>query len=77
MRQDDEARARCRPSTTSSTIRAEATCHLCGMPGSWTDPVDPLTADHVVPRAEGGRWSELLPAHRSCNARRGASLDYR
>jgi 5-methylcytosine-specific restriction endonuclease McrA len=39
--------------------------------GSWTDPVDPLTADHVVPRADGGRYSELRPAHRSCNSGRG------
>ncbi len=40
-------------------IRYATTCHICGMPGSWTDLDDPLTADHVVPRADGGRWSEL------------------
>jgi 5-methylcytosine-specific restriction endonuclease McrA len=48
-------------------------CWLCGKAGSW-DPADPdpLTADHVMPRAAGGRLSELRPAHRSCNSGRGA-----
>ncbi len=26
----------------------DTTCWLCGKPGSWTDPDDPLTADHVT-----------------------------
>ena len=56
----------------ASQIRGDTICHLCGQPGSWQDPVDPLTADHVTPRAELGRHSELRPAHRSCNSRRAA-----
>lgn len=48
----------------------DAVCWLCGR-----EPVtlDPLTADHVVPRALGGpnALSNLRPAHRSCNGRRG------
>ena len=47
-------------------------CWLCGKEGSWNDPKDPLTADHVLPRSAGGRGSELRPAHRSCNSSRGA-----
>jgi 5-methylcytosine-specific restriction endonuclease McrA len=46
-------------------------CWLCNRHGSWDDVDDPLTADHVVPRSNGGRYSELRPAHRSCNSRRG------
>jgi 5-methylcytosine-specific restriction endonuclease McrA len=38
------------------------TCHLCGLPGA-------TTADHVVPRTQGGRnvLDNLEPAHASCN----------
>ena len=43
---------------------AEA-CWLCGE-GARSD--DPWTADHLVP---GEPTSPLLPAHRSCNSRRG------
>ena len=57
----------------AALIRHETICHICGKPGSWTDPDDPLTADHVIPRAEGGRRSELRPAHRTCNSRLGQS----
>ena len=47
-------------------IRANAVeCWLCGE-GARTD--DPWTADHVDP---GNPESILLPAHRSCNSRRG------
>lgn len=40
-------------------------CHLCGEGFRFDDP---WQADHVVP---GNPESPLLPAHRSCNARRG------
>lgn len=51
-------------------------CHLCGQPFDldlpWKHPMS-LTADHVVPIANGGSMTgDLLPAHRSCNSRRGA-----
>lgn len=42
-----------------------AVCWLCG--DGWR-PDDPWQADHLNP---GDPDSELLPAHRSCNARRG------
>ena len=41
-------------------------CHICGDSGRATDP---WTADHLIP---GDPGSPLLPAHRSCNSRRGA-----
>ncbi len=50
----------------------DTTCWLCGLPGSWTDPDDPLTADHTTPRAHDGHGSDYRPAHRSCNGKRGA-----
>ena len=50
-------------------IDPAASCWICGQPGTESDPI---TADHQTPRAQGGRDSPLLPAHRSCNARRGA-----
>jgi len=40
-------------------------CHLCGDSARATDP---WTADHLIP---GDPASPLLPAHRSCNSRRG------
>ena len=47
-------------------VRAEAvTCWLCG---EGARPLDPWTADHLVPGVVG---SPLAPAHRSCNSRRG------
>ncbi|WP_113914199.1 HNH endonuclease [Micrococcus sp. KT16] len=34
-----------------------------------------LTADHITPRALGGKlMGELRPAHRSCNSRRGKRM---
>lgn len=41
------------------------TCHLCGKPGA-------TTADHVVPRHNGGSDSihNLRPAHSRCNSSR-------
>lgn len=42
-------------------------CHLCGRLGA-------TTADHVVPRRDGGSDDllNLRPAHLSCNSARGA-----
>ncbi len=42
-------------------------CHICGLPGS-------DTVDHVIPLVLGGADypNNLLPAHRSCNSRKGA-----
>ncbi|MDH6111932.1 5-methylcytosine-specific restriction endonuclease McrA [Kitasatospora sp. MAP12-15] len=50
-------------------VSADMRCWICGQPGSEGDPI---TADHEVPRAQGGGDSPLRPAHRSCNSRRGA-----
>jgi len=50
----------------AAIVRATATvCWICGK-GAITG--DPWTADHVVPHFKD---SELRPAHRSCNSRRG------
>lgn len=47
-------------------IRQTATtCHLCGVP---FQPGDSIEADHVEP---GNKNSQLLPAHRLCNQRKG------
>jgi 5-methylcytosine-specific restriction endonuclease McrA len=42
-------------------------CWICGQPGA-------DTVDHILPAAHGGTRNEtnLRPAHRSCNSRRGA-----
>ncbi len=55
-------------------IAAYPYCHLCGRP--FTDPADPPVLDHVMPRAYGGTDdpSNLKPAHRSCNGRKGANI---
>ncbi|UVK60176.1 HNH endonuclease [Arthrobacter phage Kels] len=48
------------------------TCHLCGL------PINPgqQSADHLLPRKYGGsnELSNLRPAHRLCNSKRGAKL---
>lgn len=50
----------------AAEVRANATvCWLCG---EGPRPDDPWQADHVIP---ADPRSELRPAHRSCNARRG------
>jgi 5-methylcytosine-specific restriction endonuclease McrA len=48
-------------------------CHLCGQ---GPRPGDPFVADHLIPRAYGGPDdpTNLAPAHRSCNGRRGNRL---
>ena len=46
-------------------------CWLCGQPGADTvDHIVPLSIDPTL----GEDPTNLLPAHRSCNSRRGARL---
>ena len=54
-------------------LREETACWICGGHGTADDP---LTADHVVARADGGRnvRSNYRAAHLSCNSRRGARV---
>lgn len=50
----------------AKAVRDSAThCWLCG---ETARPHDPWTADHVYP---GDPASPLMPAHKSCNSRRG------
>jgi 5-methylcytosine-specific restriction endonuclease McrA len=55
----------------AQVLAEETVCWLCGLPPTEQDP---LTFDHVVPLAEGGKTSRAngRAAHRSCNSRRGA-----
>lgn len=50
-------------------ISQDMTCWRCGQPATESDPI---TADHSIPRSQGGVDSPLRPAHRSCNSRAGA-----
>lgn len=55
-------------------------CWLCDelidWDADWTSPMA-FTADHVDPVAAGGSMTgELAVAHRSCNSRKGAKVDY-
>lgn len=56
----------------AQVLATETACWICGKPG--TD-ADPLTADHLVPIADGGRnvRSNYRAAHETCNKRRGAT----
>ena len=58
---------------SAEVIAAATVCHWCGGPPV---PGDPFTADHIVPKARGGTndKSNLVPAHRSCNSRRGGQM---
>jgi 5-methylcytosine-specific restriction endonuclease McrA len=51
-------------------LAEEKSCWICGGHGTADDP---LTADHVVARADGGRnvRANYRAAHASCNSRRG------
>jgi 5-methylcytosine-specific restriction endonuclease McrA len=48
-------------------------CAICGRPAIAGDPWQP---DHVIPASRGGASTvdNLVPAHESCNRRRGARL---
>lgn len=74
----------CRPTTTQRglgseyqrlarrVIAEETACHRCG--GTELAEGDIWTADHLIPRAKGGRLvrENLRKAHRSCNSAKGA-----
>ncbi|NUL43732.1 HNH endonuclease [Cellulosimicrobium funkei] len=52
------------------------TCHLCDKPIA--AGLDDLSADHVIPRSQGGTDSleNLRPSHRQCNyARQDKSVE--
>ena len=55
-------------------------CHLCGenIDRDLTSP-DPMcaTIDHIVPLSQGGlhEWTNLAPAHLSCNQGKDSRLD--
>lgn len=55
----------------AQTLAEETTCWICHRPGTADDP---LTADHVIARADDGpdHRSNYRAAHLSCNLRRGA-----
>lgn len=56
----------------AKAVRESAThCWICG---DTARPNDPWQADHVVP---GEPDSPLLPAHRSCNIRKGGGVSPR
>ena len=54
-------------------LAEEKSCWICGGHGTADDP---LTADHVIARADGGRnaRSNYRAAHASCNSSRGARV---
>lgn len=53
----------------AQVLAASNVCHLCGRPGA-------DTVDHVIPRSRrpdlAHDLTNLRPAHRSCNSRKGA-----
>lgn len=55
----------------AEVIKAQPWCSICMHPGSRKNP---LTADHVLHRSQGGDsdLSNLRTVCRSCNSRRGA-----
>lgn len=55
-------------------VQAATECAMCGKPPT---EADPLTADHIIPRAAGGVDSPLRAVHQSCNSRRGAGKQRR
>lgn len=50
-------------------------CGICGEPVATTD----LSIDHIVPISRKGtdEWSNLQPAHKSCNSRKSNRLPWR
>jgi len=49
-------------------------CHWCGRQFTKDNP---KTADHTVPRSQGGNDSPIVAACRSCNSSRGGKLGKR
>lgn len=43
-------------------------CGRCGLPGTWHDPADPLTAGHIDPDGPT-TLGNYQPEHRSCGNR--------
>lgn len=72
----DSADYRARTAALRRRVEREGLpCWLCGQPIDlslhYTHSMS-FTADHLHPLARGGRLlGKLMPAHRSCNARRG------
>lgn len=54
-----------------AVVAAAQVCAECGQPPTKEDP---LTADHTIPRSQGGADSPLRAVHRSCNSRAGGRL---
>lgn len=57
-----------------AVLEAEPWCHTepeCPYPDRGT-PMNPLTADHVVPIADGGSYDQLTVLCRRCNSSKGA-----
>jgi hypothetical protein len=63
-------RAHYKGSYRSEAARVRELATNCWLCGGGARVGDPFTADHVEPSITG---SVLLPAHRSCNSRRGAT----
>lgn len=63
------SRGRAHRKARAQTLREEHICWLCGQPGT---AADPLTADHIIPRAHGGidHRDNMRAAHASCNKKR-------
>lgn len=58
---------------SNPVVKSATVCWICNLPPTSSDP---LTADHIIPRALGGLdiTSNYRAAHRSCNSRRGSKL---
>jgi len=75
MARNDRAYVAKRDALKRQCKKLNTLCHLCGKPFDfeldWKHPMA-FTADHVDPVGSGGSMTgALLPAHRSCNSRRG------
>lgn len=57
----------------AQVLAEEKTCAICGKAGTKKDP---LTFDHIIPRAHGGLTTRAnaRAAHLSCNSRAGATV---
>jgi len=57
----------------AQVLSEETTCYWCGGIGTEEDP---LTLEHITPRARGGRSTRdnAAAAHRSCNSSHGTAV---